>query len=81
MLQAELLICERCTAGRLWTILSTVLISWPASSISLNPPKKYLVGKKFATDEDVEQTDTSSLEAPYTDFLYGEIQNLGATLQ
>jgi hypothetical protein len=47
----------------------------------LNPPKKYLVGKKFATDEDVEQTDTSSLEAPYTDFLYGEIQNLGATLQ
>jgi len=44
-------------------------------------PKKHLAGKKLATDDDVEQTDTSSLEAPYTDILYGEIQNLGATLQ
>jgi hypothetical protein len=43
--------------------------------------KKHLAGKKFVTDDDVEQTDTSSLEAPYSDFLYGEIQNLGATLQ
>jgi hypothetical protein len=45
------------------------------------PLKKHLASKKFAKDDDVEQTDTSCLVAPYTDFLYSEIQNLGATLQ
>jgi hypothetical protein len=35
--------------------------------------KKHLNGKKLATDDDVEQTDATSLEAPYTDFLCGEL--------
>jgi len=76
-------------ASDLWRICSWEVVDHPLYSPDFltsdfhlfEPLKKHLAGKKFATDDDVEQTDTSSLEASYTDFLYGEIQNLGATLQ
>jgi hypothetical protein len=58
------------TAGRLWTTLPTVQISLPSNFPLFVTLKEHLPGKRLATNADVKQVVTSSLQTFDTDYFY-----------